>query len=576
MNRAFKIILIILGVSLVSAFILSYITSRNAQAAQVETVQQTVAETAAAPKVSYVSTGNAAKETFSYQTEYFDIVFNTEGASVESLKLKSYTDGNGETVDGVFRGEGDNKAFLMYWGDDFTNPVLDAFSYNVSGQKVIFSNTYKAADGKTFTVVKTYEFRNSDYLFKVSVEINGEGVNNGDYAYTLAFEPQVGPSFASMNNNNYEYRREYLGLYNNKGKVKRSMIKLSDNEFHTTRDSKWISLTGKYFMVIAVPEDEAPVYKYSAVRSAGDVAQTDSLYISVPEADASTEKGFYFYIGPQLKSFLGSYYSGTDNEWGLRNLNLDDAMESGSILGWLESILKWCLKMIYKIVPNYGIAIIILTILIKIATWPIQTKSMASSQKISALTPMMNEIKEKYPNNQQKQNAEIQKLYQEYGISPMSGCTPILLQFLQFPILIAFYGLLNRHFELRGAMFIPGWINDLSIPETVATLPFNLPLLGNQIHVLPFLYVATTVLTMLYTQKSNSVDGVKQPNMWFLTWGMPIMFLFILYAAPSGLFVYWVTQGLLGALQQFIMNMKKKNTPPLKLEKVVTSKKGRR
>ena len=180
----------------------------------------------------------------------------------------------------------------------------------------------------------------------------------------------------------------------------------------------------------------------------------------------------------------------------------------------------------------------------------------------------MNEIKEKYPNNQQKQNAEIQKLYQEYGISPMSGCTPILLQFLQFPILFVFYGLLNRHFELRGAMFIPGWINDLSIPETVATLPFRLPLLGNQIHILPFLYVATTVLTMLYTQKSNGMDGSKQAGGWFLTWGMPVMFLFILYSAPSGLFVYWVTQGLLGALQQYVMNIKKKKQGPVTLTKV--------
>ncbi len=150
----------------------------------------------------------------------------------------------------------------------------------------------------------------------------------------------------------------------------------------------------------------------------------------------------------------------------------------------------------------------------------------------------------------------------------MSGCTPILLQFLQFPILFAFYGLLNRHFELRGAMFIPGWINDLSIPETVLTLPIRLPLLGNQIHLLPFLYVATTVLTMLYTQKSNNMNNGKQPGGWFLTWGMPLMFLFILYSAPSGLFVYWITQGLLGAFQQFVMNTKKKKQGPVTLVKV--------
>lgn len=575
MNRILKFVLIILGVSLATAFLVTYCANRQSQTVQ-DTPAQTVAAvtTAEQTKVSYTSLKKGEAETFRYETSYFDVEFNTEGASVSSMKLKNYTDGDGQNVDIVFRSESDSRAFLMYWGDDFSNPVLDVFEYTISGQKVIFTNSYSTSEGKSFTVTKTFEFRDSDYLIRVSVDIAGEGVNEGDYAYTIAYEPQVGPTFQKISNNNYDYRRTYLGLVN-KNKVKRSTIRLTDNSFFTTRASKWISLTGKYFMVIGIPADNSPAYKYSTVRTTGGaVAQTDSLYISVPAQDAGSQKDFYFYCGPQLKSFLGKYYSGTDNEWGLRGLNLDDAMESGSILGWLENILKWCLQILYKIIPNYGIAIILLTILIKIATWPLQKKGMASSRKITALTPMINEIKAKYPNNPQKQNIETQKLYQDYGISPMSGCTPILIQFLQFPILIAFYGLLNRHFELRGAMFIPGWINDLSIPETVATLPFNLPLLGSQIHVLPFLYVATTVLTMLYTQKST--PGTKQPGMWFLTWGMPIMFLFILYSAPSGLFVYWVTQGLLGALQQFITNIQNKNQEPVQLVKVTKSKKDRR
>ena len=575
MNRTLKFILIILGVSLVSAFLLSYCMNRNSQTIQEEPEKVAVATSEpAAREVSYLSTGAGKSGTFNYRTKFFDITFNTEGASVSSMKLINYTDGDGEAVDIVFRGENDSRAFLMYWGDDFSKPVLDAFEYTVSGQKIIFFNTYMTDDGKSFEVTKTFEFREEDYLIKVSVDISGDGISAGDYAYTIAYEPQVGPSFERISNNNYDYRREYLGLLN-KGKVKRSKITLSDNSFYTTKTSKWISLTGKYFMIIAVPADNSPVYKYSVFRSSGDIFQTDSLYISVPAENAKAQKDFYFYCGPQLRSFLGSYYSGTDNAWGLRGLNLDDAMESGSILGWLENILKWGLMLIYKVVPNYGVAIIILTLIIKILMWPLQKKGMASSRKITALNPMINEIKEKYPDNTQKQNAEVQKLYQDYGINPMSGCTPMLIQLLQFPILIAFYGLLNRHFELRGAMFIRGWINDLSIPETVATLPFNIPLLGNQIHVLPFLYVATTVLTMLYTQKSTS-GGTKQPGMWFLTWGMPVLFLFVLYSAPSGLFVYWITQGLLGALQQFITNIQSKKQEPVQLVKVNKSKKDRR
>ena len=568
-----KSLIVTFCVALVVTLVLIYVIPGNNKQTAAEpaavSVSEEVTDVPEDIKSKYTPLQSGGQEeTLSFETAVFDIEFTTRGAGITALRLKNHYDANGKPVDFVFRGPHDNPAYLMYWGDDLGDAVLDIFSYKVYGDRVVFTNDYKADNGKTFTVTKTFEFRNSDYLMKVSVDISGEGVMDGEYAYTLAYEPQVGPAFESLSNNRYEYRSFYLGLLNDKGKVKRSTIRLTDGFFFTTRQSKWISLTGKYFMLIAAPEDGSVAYKYSARTGAGELSQNNSVFISVPSESADGSKSFYFYCGPQLKSYLGSYYNGSDNEWGIKNLNLDDAMESGSLLGWLENLLKLGLKMFYSIIPNYGVAIILLTILIKILTWPIQSKSMTSSQKMTALSPMMEEIKKKYPNNQQKQNAEIQKLYQEYGISPMSGCTPILLQFLQFPILFAFYGLLNRHFELRGAMFIPGWINDLSIPETVATLPFRLPLLGNQIHILPFLYVATTVLTMLYTQKSNGMDGSKQAGGWFLTWGMPVMFLFILYSAPSGLFVYWVTQGLLGALQQYVMNIKKKKQGPVTLTKV--------
>ncbi len=566
-----KSLLITFSVALVITLALVYLLpNRNNNQTATETAAVSVSEEVIEQeekKATYTALQSGKEETLSYETAVFDVEFTTKGAGITALRLKEHYDANGNPVDFVFRGENDHPAYLMYWGDDLSDPVLDVFSYKIYGEKIVFTNSYKDENGKTFTVTKTFEFREHDYLMKVSVDITGDGISSGDYAYTLGYEPQVGPAFDSLSNNRYEYRSFYLGLLN-KGKVKKSSIRLSDGFFYTTRDSKWISLTGKYFMLIAAPEDDSVAYKYMAKTGTGDIAQTNSIYVAVPASDANGTKTFCFYCGPQLKSYLGSYYNGADNEWGLKNLNLDDAMESGSLLGWLENILKWGLQLFYKIVPNYGVAIILLTVLIKILTWPIQSKSMTSSQKMSALNPMMEEIKKKYPNNQQKQNAEIQKLYQEYGISPMSGCTPILLQFLQFPILFAFYGLLNRHFELRGAMFIPGWINDLSVPETIATLSIRLPLLGNQIHILPFLYVATTVLTMLYTQKSNNMDNGKQPGGWFLTWGMPLMFLFILYSAPSGLFVYWITQGLLGAFQQFVMNMKKKKQGPVTLVKV--------
>ena len=501
--------------------------------------------------VSYKALAGDAKSTeFKFETNLFNITFDTEGASISSLTLKQHADADGTYSDIIFREDGDNNAFLLYWGDDYTKPVKDVFDCRTEGNKVIFTKSYEKPDGNEFTVVKTYEFRDNDYLFAVTVDITGDELTEGDYAYTLAYEPQVGPSFAKLKNNSYDYRHFYAGLVKN-GKVKRSTVKLSNNQFVSTKDFDWFSLTSKYFTVIARPMDNTVAYKYRAIEGQGDISQTDGMYISVPSSETEPTT-IYFYCGPQLKQYLKSYYNGNDNQWGLRDYNLDDAMESSGALGWLENGLKWCLNMLYKLIPNYGIGIIILTLIIKLVLWPLQKKSTESTAKMSALSPQLKEIQAKYPDNPQKQNEETQRLYQEMGVNPLGGCLPLLIQ---FPILIAFYGLLNKHFELRGAMFIPGWIPDLSIPETVCRLGFNIPLLGSEIHLLPFIYTASMIFSMKYTQASTPQQGdQKNTTMWFMTYGMPIMFFFILYAAPSGLLLYWTVQNALSIMQQVYTN----------------------
>ena len=216
------------------------------------------------------------------------------------------------------------------------------------------------------------------------------------------------------------------------------------------------------------------------------------------------------------------------------------------------------LTMLYKLIPNYGVGIILLTIIIKILLWPLSRKSAASTAKMSAIQPKMKEIQEKYKDNPQRLNQETAALYKQEGVSPLGGCLPMLLQ---FPILIAMYGLLNKHFELRGAMFIPGWIPDLSVPETIVTLGFNIPLLGNELHLLPILYTASMLFSMKITQAQSSTAGQGKGMQFFMTYGMPILFFFILYSAPSGLLLYWMAQNLLSMGQQLYTNSKLKKNP---------------
>ena len=555
-------------------------TSQNTSSASTAGTTETSSEVSALTeeKVSaIVSKSSAASaEKFALETNLFEITFDPVGASISSLMMKEHADAYGNHVDIIFNGEDGNNAFLMYWGDDLSNPIMDTFSYVVEGTKVIFTNSYKTSSGQSFTIVKTYEFKDDEYLFAVNVDIVGgegfTGLNSEGYAYTLAYEPQVGPSFTQMKNNNYDYRRVYVDAYNNKGKLKKSMVKFSNGVYTTTSQMQWMSVTGKYFAVVAYPADNTLAYKYTALQGSTDtVVQTDSIYVSRPATGASTSDTIYFYAGPQLKKYLGSYYSGMDNAWGLRNTNLDAVMDGGSILGWLENILKWLLNLLYKVIPNYGVGIILVTVIIKIVFWPLTKKGTESTAKMSALQPRMKEIQEKYKDNPQKMNQETAALYKEAGVSPLGGCLPMLIQ---FPILIAMYGLLNKHFELRGAMFIPGWIPDLSVPETIATLGFNIPLLGNEIHLLPILYTISMIFSMKYTQSSQNQNASQGKGMmWFMTYGMPILFFFILYSAPSGLLLYWSSQNLLSMIQQFYTNHKLKKNPNALVKTDTTAKK---
>ena len=559
------VIVIFVGMFVQTTFF-STTTTTTDTTAQTQTTEETEEQTA--KTVITALADNNSTDTFTYETDIFEITFDPVGASIKSLVMKDHANADGQHVDLVFKGESDHNAFLMYWGDDLTTPILDTYAYTVEGSKVVFTHDYKDEKGNVFTVKKTFEFKDSDYLFAVSVDIVGdssfEGVSNGDYAYTIAYEPQVGPSFTQMKNNNYDYRRVYTNEYKDNGKTKKRTVSLSSGSYSTTSNLKWISLTSKYFTVIAAPESNV-AYKYTAKQSTdGDIAQSNSIYLSRPSTDASSSDTVYFYCGPQLKKYLGSYYSGTDNEWGLKGLNLDDAMESGSWLGWLETILKWMLNILYKIIPNYGVGIILLTIILKLLLWPLSKKSTESTAKMSALNPQLEELRVKYKDNPQKLNQETADLYKQEGINPMGGCLPLLIQ---FPILIAFYGLLNKHFELRGAMFIPGWITDLSAPETIFTLGFNIPLLGSEIHLLPIIYTVSMILSMKMAngQSKNSAQGGG--TMVFMTYGMPILFFFILYSAPSGLLLYWTVSNILSIGQQIYVNKVVKNRPPKEVKK---------
>jgi YidC/Oxa1 family membrane protein insertase len=257
---------------------------------------------------------------------------------------------------------------------------------------------------------------------------------------------------------------------------------------------------------------------------------------------------FYIYLGPVTENTMRIYNNAQNNSWGLAGLRLNESIQSTGVLAPVETVFKWCLDQLYKIVPNWGIGIIILTILIKALLFPLTKKSSVASKKMQLVQPQIAELQAKYKTSPEKLNAELSKVYKEAGTNPMSGCLPLLIQ---FPIIIAMFNLFNNYFEFRGAMFIPGWIPDLSVGDSLVTFDFNIPFLGNALRILPIIYVASQ---LLFGKLTPAAPGGSNAQMKMMMYGMPLFFFFIFYNAPSGLLLYWTTSNVLQLVQQLIIN----------------------
>ena len=498
--------------------------------------------------------------TFNVSSGSLDITFNPKGGTIESIYDKN------NDVNLILTEDGDNNAFMLYWGKDKSSPIDDVFDYSVETKEiqgknenitqVAFSRSYREeTTGTEFVVEKKFAVpENDEYMIQMAVSLYTKDgspipINIDSQMYTVSVGSQVGPEFQSLNGN-YDYRRVYYRLAD-----KNSRKTVNSGNFTSTDSMGWAGVVGKYFAFLLIPETQNVVTLTEAVQTTGEtISQKNTIYMSrAASGESKTTDVYSFYCGPQLSSTLGIYDNAKDNVFGLSNHQLKKALDV-SWLSWLEKILKVLLEVFYFLIPNYGVAIILLTILTKALLIPLSKKGTESTAKMSALQPKLQELQTKYKDDPEALNNAMAKLYKEEGINPMGSCWPMLIQ---FPIFIGLYGLLNKDFSLRGAMFIPGWITDLSIPETIFTLPFNIPFLGAQIHLLPILYTASMIFSMKITQSATSGQAAGSKGMtWFMTYGMSIMFFFILYNAPSGLLVYWTMSNLLAILQQVYTNKK--------------------
>lgn len=300
----------------------------------------------------------------------------------------------------------------------------------------------------------------------------------------------------------------------------------------------WLGLRSTYFLVAIKPEfegaqglatGEPQQFKFGACIPRFEVA-----------AGAVQSNQFSLYVGPMERKALRA-------AWPTLASALQFFQAPWGFMDWFAKLLLDLLNWFYRFIPNYGLAIIFLTVLVRTAMFPLMAKSMKSMKKMQMLAPELQSLKEKHGEDQQELQKKMMELYRERGVNPMGGCLPMLLQ---MPVWIALYRMLWNAYELRGAPFL-WWIQDLSQPDTLLHVPAlaQIPLLGifANINVLPVLMGLSMVLSQKMTPMSGPVQNQQQKMMMIF---MPIFFSFICYNMASGLNLYILTSTLLGMVQQ--------------------------
>ena len=497
-----------------------------------------------------------SEQTLTIVTDKIKAVFTNRGGDIIGYELLNHVDT--DTNKGVEMADNIsafNRACAVSFGDANGAMINDLFSVEQpDANTVLFTRRYNG-----YTFGKRYTFIPGEYMFKLEVLMHSDegtvSLNTNNAAYTIRTAPQVGPHY-NPRMNRYDSRM-FITFDGNKKKY----VQVGTKQFKPyKRDYVWAGIAGKYFEELFIPEKPetmAGEAYYSSRTEVGDYANAQAFFTRKPFSGTDMADTYYVYFGPRNETDLRLYNTAQANGWQLENVKLDESLQGYGWLGWLEKILKWVLEMLYKVVHNWGIAIIIMTILLKLAMFPLTRQQSLGTLKMQALQPKITELQTKYKDNPQKLQAETAKLYKDNGYNPMSGCLPMLFQFL---IIFAMYDLFNNYFEFRGASFIPGWIPDLSTGDSVYTFQSDIPLissfLGNSLRILPIIYLTSQLLYGKITMVGGTAAGAGSSagQMKFMMYGMPLIFFFLFYNAPSGLLLYWTVSNIIQMGQQLIIN----------------------
>ena len=385
---------------------------------------------------------------------------------------------------------------------------------------------WRSEDG--ILIEKIYQFVPDSYVVRLAVTVKN-GSDRG-------IQDKL---FVSLNSNAPGDKRLYAfegpsALINDE--LKEIKTKKIEEQNTFSGKIKWIALQSRYFMSSLIPDQVEEASLQLALKSDKFVAAQYRQPEKAIQPGTQYTYKYQLFMGPKRIEELK---------------NVGNDLHKVVDFGWFDFIAKpclWLMNLFYSVIPNFGIAIIFLTILAKILLWPLGQKSYKSMSEMKKIQPLMKEIREKYKHDKKKMNEEVMGLYRTYKINPVGGCLPMVVQ---LPVFFALYRMLYEAIELRHAPFFL-WINDLSAPDRLFSFGFSIPFMEPP-YGIPVLTLVMGATMLLQQKMSPPMGDATQAKMMMF---MPVVFTVIFINFSSGLVLYWLVNNVLSIAQQYYTQKK--------------------
>lgn len=486
---------------------------------------------------SFADQANGTEQTSILENDQFKITFTNRGGRIKQVLVKDYyklrlTEEKEEVKEELLLLEDEKNRF------EYLLPVAGSAGGTVSTNDLFFTPTlngntikFTAQGGNGQTVEQSYTIAEGSY--NIDYQVNFQGVNAPSV-------PLNWVNYLDRLERNTSYERNFTSVYFKETEDSPDYCSCTGDDEETVETKiKWVSHVNQFFNSSLIADTYFGKTTVSTEMLPEDDPDLKKITSKIDLPINGQPIHMKLYVGPNEFNRLSAY-----------NAELEDIIPYGrSIFGTVN---RWIIRPLFNILNGWiasaGLVIFLLTLIIKVVLYPLTYKMLYSQSKTQVLKPKIEAAKAKVGDDPQKQQMETMKLYREYGVNPMGGCFPVLLQ---MPIWIALYRFFPASIEFRQASFL--WATDLSSYDVFAYLPFEIPFYGSHVSMFTLLWAVTTVIYTWYNSKSMDMGAMaNNPMMKYMQYMMPVMFLFFFNSFASGLSCYLFFSNVLNIGQNVI------------------------